>query len=51
MRSINYDDNSSIGIYLFIGMIVLGVFCFGLPGNVDGTGPMRRDLTQLYAAN
>lgn len=44
----NYDDNSSIGIYLFVFMILLGVFCFNVSGDSGTMAPLRRDLAQLY---
>lgn len=43
------EENSSIGIYLFVFMIMLGVFCIGTRMDVsDNGGPMRRDLTQMF---
>lgn len=43
-------ENSSIGIYLFVFMIMLGVFCIGTRMDVgdSGSGPLRRDLTQMF---
>ena len=45
-------ENSSIGIYLFVFMIILGVFCIGNRMDVgdSGSGPLRRDLTQMFNA-
>lgn len=51
IRVSSTDENSSIGIYLFVFMIILGVFCIG--SRMDTTGgftPMRRDLTQMFKA-
>lgn len=49
MRS-NSED-SSIGIYLFVFMIIIGVFCMGARFNSSGsTGPLRRDLMQSFSS-
>lgn len=43
------EENSSIGIYLFVFMIMLGIFCIGTRMDVGETGgPLRRDLTQMF---
>lgn len=43
------EENSSIGIYLFVFMIMLGVFCIGTRIDVsENSGPLRRDLTQMF---
>ena len=47
MRSSSED--SSIGIYLFVFMIIIGIFCVGT--RIDSTGsdgPLKRDLMQFY---
>ena len=47
MRS-NSED-SSIGIYLFVFMIIIGVFCIGARFDSSGsTGPFIRDLMQTF---
>jgi hypothetical protein len=51
IRVSSTDENSSIGIYLFVFMIILGVFCIGSRmDTTDGFTPMRRDLTQMFKA-
>lgn len=41
------EEHSSIGIYLFVFMIMLGVFCIGTRMDGVGDGVVRRELTQV----
>jgi hypothetical protein len=48
MRVSSTEEHSSIGIYLFVFMIILGMFCIGSRMDVsDNSQPFRRDLTQM----
>lgn len=45
-RSQNFEEPSSIGIFLFVCMVMVCVFTFA--GMSPGTDGSRRDLLQLY---